>query len=352
MKRVALVIGATGQDASHMFDLLIEKGYEEIHGTIRFTSILKNNRIEHIRDKIELHYCDILDAASVISLIQKVRPTEIYNLAAISHVKVSADMENLTLQTNTIGLLNVLQAVRLLKLDKTRIYHAGTSEQFGNMTNGSTFLNEDSDKKPVSMYGIAKQAANNICDMYRDAYGMFVVCGILFNHEGPRRGYNFVTQKIARHVGFLKRSLDVRNYQGFKTDTNKKYILEMGNLNARRDWGSAKDYVEAMWMMLQQDSPKTFVVATGECHSVREFIEIAYAHIGITIVWSGSGSDEVGKSKETGDTMIVVNPKFYRDIDIECLLGDASRIKDELGWIPKTSFKELVIEMVEAGYKK
>jgi GDPmannose 4,6-dehydratase len=180
---------------------------------------------------------------------------------------------------------------------------------------------------------------------------MFVVCGILFNHEGPRRGYNFVTQKIASHVGSLKRSLD----KGFKTDTNmsnKKYILEMGNLNARRDWGSAKDYVEAMWMMLQQDSPKTFVVATGECHSVREFIEIAYAHIGITIVWKGQGSDEIGISKETGDTLVTVNPKFYRDIDIECLLGDATRIKEELGWTPKTSFKELVIEMVESGYPK
>ena len=334
-RKVALIFGGGGQDASYLFELLLEKGYDEIHGTIRRSSVITTERIDHIFDKLELHYCDLVDSNNVTSIIHSVKPTEIYNMAAQSHVAISAEIENYTFQVNTLGILNILQAVRLLGLQKScKIYHCGTSEQWGNETDGSSLLNEESRMNPCSIYGISKVAANQICNMYRDAYGMFVVCSILHNHESPRRGHNFVTQKIANYVG----KFDVGDAP-----------LQLGNLNARRDWGHAKSYVEGIWMIVQQDTPDNYVLATGETHSVREFVELSFNEINIQIAWDGSGVNEVGRNKHTGDIVVIVNPKYYRDIDIECLIGDASKARRVLGWEPKTSFKQLVSEMVQAA---
>jgi GDPmannose 4,6-dehydratase len=329
-KRVVLVTGSQGMDGSHMMELLLEKGCD-VHGTIRRSSVITTERIEHIFDKVTLHYVDITDTMSVFNIINKIRPVEIYNFCAQSHVKISSELENYTIQTNFVGVLNILQAVRTCGLEKTcRIYQASTSEIYGNVTDGSLLLNEESPQKPVSVYGISKMAAEHLCNMYRDAYGMFVVNSLLFNHEGPRRGHNFVTQKIARYVG--------------KANFSKP--LQLGNLNATRDWGHSRDYVYGIWLMLQKDKPDNYVLATGETHSVREFVELAFEEIGIKIEWCGSGIDEVGINSLTGETLVQVNKKYYRDIDIECLIGDASKAKRELGWEPKITFKELVSEMV------
>jgi len=328
-KRVVLVTGSQGMDGSHMMELLLEKGCD-VHGTIRRSSVITTERIEHIFDKVTLHYVDITDTMSVFNIINKIRPVEIYNFCAQSHVKISSELENYTIQTNFVGVLNILQAVRTCGLEKTcRIYQASTSEIYGNVTDGSLLLNEESPQKPVSVYGISKMAAEHLCNMYRDAYGMFVVNSLLFNHEGPRRGHNFVTQKIARYVG--------------KANFSKP--LQLGNLNATRDWGHSRDYVYGIWLMLQKDKPDNYVLATGETHSVREFVELAFEEIGIKIEWCGSGIDEVGINSLTGETLVQVNKKYYRDIDIECLIGDASKAKRELGWEPKITFKELVSEM-------
>jgi GDPmannose 4,6-dehydratase len=332
-KRVVLVTGSQGMDGSHMMELLLEKGYD-VHGTIRRSSVITTERIEHIFDKVTLHYVDITDTMSVFNIINKIRPVEIYNFCAQSHVKISSELENYTIQTNFVGVLNILQAVRTCGLEKTcRIYQASTSEIYGNVTDGSLLLNEESPQKPVSVYGISKMAAEHLCNMYRDAYGMFVVNSLLFNHEGPRRGHNFVTQKIARYVG--------------KADFSKP--LQLGNLNATRDWGHSRDYVYGIWLMLQKDKPDNYVLATGETHSVREFVELAFEEIGIKIEWAGSGINEVGINSLTGETLVQVNKKYYRDIDIECLIGDASKAKRELGWEPKITFKELVSEMVRSA---
>jgi GDPmannose 4,6-dehydratase len=332
-KKVVLVTGSQGMDGSHMMELLLEKGYD-VHGTIRRSSVITTERIEHIFDKVTLHYMDITDTMSVFNIINKIKPVEIYNFCAQSHVKISSQLENYTIQTNFVGVLNILQAVRTCGLEKTcRIYQASTSEIFGNVTDGSSLLNEESPQKPVSVYGISKMAAEHLCNMYRDAYGMFVVNSLLFNHEGPRRGHNFVTQKIARYVG-------------------KKYFkipLQLGNLNATRDWGHSRDYVYGIWLMLQKDKPDNYVLATGETHAVREFVELAFEEIGIKIEWKGSGIDEVGVNTLTGEILVQVNEKYYRDIDIECLIGDASKAKRELGWEPKITFKQLVSEMVQSA---
>lgn len=332
-KKVVLVTGSQGMDGSHMMELLLEKGYD-VHGTIRRSSVITTERIEHIFDKVTLHYMDITDTMSVFNIINKIKPVEIYNFCAQSHVKISSQLENYTIQTNFVGVLNILQAVRTCGLEKTcKIYQASTSEIFGNVTDGSSLLNEESPQKPVSVYGISKMAAEHLCNMYRDAYGMFVVNSLLFNHEGPRRGHNFVTQKIARYVG--------------KADFSKP--LQLGNLNATRDWGHSKDYVYGIWLMLQQKTPDNYVLATGETHSVREFVELAFEEIGIKILWKGSGVDEVGVNTLTGETIVQVNKKYYRDIDIECLIGDASKAKNKLGWEPKITFKGLVSEMVQSA---
>jgi len=334
-RKVVLVTGSQGMDGSHMMELLLEKGYD-VHGTIRRSSVITTERIEHIFDKVTLHYMDITDTMSVFNIINKIKPVEIYNFCAQSHVKISSELENYTIQTNFVGVLNILQAVRTCGLEKTcKIYQASTSEIFGNVTDGSSLLSEESAQKPVSVYGISKMAAEHLCNMYRDAYGMFVVNSLLFNHEGPRRGHNFVTQKIARYVG----------------KNNFSNPLQLGNLNATRDWGHSRDYVYGIWLMLQKDKPDNYVLATGETHSVREFVELAFEEIGIRIEWKGSGIDEVGTNALTGETLVQVNKKYYRDIDIECLIGDASKAKRELGWEPKITFKKLVSEMVEATKK-
>mgnify|MGYP003334045534 FL=1 len=332
-KKVALVTGSNGMDGSHMMELLLEKGYI-VHGTIRRSSVITTERIEHIFNKVKLHYMDITDTISVFNIINKIKPDEIYNFCAQSHVKISSELENYTIQTNFVGVLNILQSVRLSGLEKTcRIYQASTSEIYGNMTDGTTLLNEESPQRPVSVYGISKMAAEHLCNMYRDAYGMFVVNSLLFNHEGPRRAHNFVTQKIARYVKKMDFSVP----------------LQLGNLNARRDWGHSRDYVYGVWLMLQSEKPDNYVLATGETHSVREFVELAFAERGIKIEWIGSGIDEVGVNVLTGDLLVQVNKKYYRDIDIECLIGDASKAKKVLGWEPKITFKELVSEMVNNG---
>jgi GDPmannose 4,6-dehydratase len=342
--KVALITGITGQDGSFLAELLLEKGYI-VHGIIRRSATFNTQNIEHIFDKLHLHHGDITDTMNVFNIISKVRPCEIYNLCAMSHVKVSHDIENYTFQTNTLGILSILQSVKNLGMEKTcKIYQASTSEIFGNVTDGSVILNEESPQRPVSVYGISKMAAEHLCNMYRDAYGMFVVNSLLFNHESPRRGGTFVTQKIARYVG--------------KANFSKP--LQLGNLDATRDWGHSRDYVYGIWLMLQKDKPDNYVLATGETHSVREFVELAFEEIGIKIEWAGpltktsldgkvSGINEVGINSLTGETLVQVNKKYYRDIDIECLIGDASKAKRELGWEPKITFKGLVSEMVRSA---
>jgi GDPmannose 4,6-dehydratase len=333
-KKVALITGIGGQDGSILADLLLSKDYD-VHGIIRRASNFNTQRIEHIFNKITLHYGDLTDMGNIMSIIQKVQPDEIYNLAAMSHVRVSFELENYTFQTNTMGILNILQSVHILGLKDTKIYQASTSEMYGNTTDGTEMLTENSPMNPVSPYGISKLAAHHICNYYRDAYGMFVVSSVLLNHEGERRGRTFVTQKIARHVA---------NY--YKKKTTKP--LELGNLNAKRDWGYARDYVNGIYLMMQHDKPDNYLLATGEEHSVREFVELSFREIGIEIEWKGSGEDECGYNVLTGELLVQVNPKYYRPIDIEHLIGDASKAKNVLGWRPTTSFNELVSIMI--GY--
>ena len=340
-KKVALVTGICGQDGSTLAELLLEKGYI-VHGIIRRSATFNTQNIDHIFDKLHLHHGDLTDSMNVFNIISKVKPSEIYNLAAMSHVKVSHDIENYTFQTNTLGILNILQSVKNLGMEKTcKIYQASTSEIFGNITDGSFKLNEDSPQNPCSVYAISKYAAQQLCNMYRDAYGMFVVNSLLFNHESPRRGGTFVTKKITNYVG-----------KYYKNNSIKP--LELGNLNAKRDWSHAKDMCYGIFLMLQQEKPKNYVLSNDTTHSVREFVELAFKEIGIEIVWQGSGVNEVGIRKGTENDLephviVKVNPKYYRDIDIECLIGDSSRARNELKWYPKYSFKDLVKEMVVAA---
>lgn len=335
MRRVALCFGASGQDASYMFELLLEKNFDEIYGTIRRTSTVSTERIDHVFNKLKIVYCDLTDSHNITTIINDIRPTHIYNFAAMSHVKISAELEHYTIQANTVGILNILQAVKLLGMQKTcKIYHSSTSEMFGNETDGNVMLTEESLFKPVSMYAISKLAAYNICELYKNAYGMFVVSSFLFNHESPRRGVNFVTQKIANYVGHYKSDPSIAP-------------LELGNLHSTRDWGYTKDYMEAVYLMMERDIPDNFVIATGETHSVQEFVELAFGYNGITVKWRGQGLDEIGYDSVTGNVLVVVNPKYMRDIDIECLIGDYTKAKNVLGWEPKTSFQELVNLMVE-----
>jgi GDPmannose 4,6-dehydratase len=274
---------------------------------------------------------------SVYNVINKVRPTEIYNFCAMSHVQISSEMESYTFQTNTMGILHILQAVKALNLD-AKVYQASTSEEFGNETDGTRLLDEKSPKLPVSPYGVSKLAAEHICRMYRDAFNMYIVSSTLFNHEGPRRGHNFVTQKIANYVG--------------KYSKGEIPPFQLGNLSARRDWGSAKEYVECIYTMMHQPKPDNYIIATGETHSVREFVELAFGEIGIAVDWRGQGVDEVGIDRNTGKTLVQVNPKYYRDIDIECLIGDYGKAKRAFGWEPRMTFPELVSEMVQSAIKK
>lgn len=338
MKKVALITGITGQDGSFLAEFLIEKGYE-VHGIIRRSSSFNTARIEHlyldewVRDMkkqrlVNLHYGDMTDSSSLIRIIQTVQPDEIYNLAAQSHVKVSFDVPEYTAETDAVGTLRMLEAVRILGMEKkTKIYQASTSELYGKVQ--EVPQSETTPFYPRSPYGVAKQYGFWITKNYRESYGMFAVNGILFNHESERRGETFVTRKITLAAA--------RIAQGFQ---DKLYL---GNLDARRDWGYAKDYVECMWLMMQHDVPEDFVIATGEMHTVREFATLAFREVGIELVWQGVGVEEKGIDSATGKVLVEVDPKYFRPCEVEQLLGNPTKAQQLLGWNPtKTSFQELV----------
>ena len=342
MNKTALITGITGQDGSFLAEFLLEKGYE-VHGIMRRSSSFNTARIEHlyldewVRDMkqkrlIELHYGDMTDSSSLIRIIQTVQPDEIYNLAAQSHVKVSFDVPEYTAEADAVGTLRLLEAVRILGLEKKcRIYQASTSELFGKVQ--EIPQKETTPFYPRSPYGVAKQYGFWITKNYRESYGMFAVNGILFNHESERRGETFVTRKITLAA--------CRIAQGFQ---DKLYL---GNLNALRDWGYAKDYVECMWLMLQHDTPEDFVIATGEYHSVREFTEMAFRAAGLKLTWQGNGIEEKGIETSTGRILVEVDAKYFRPAEVEQLLGDPSKAKRLLGWNHnQTSFEELVNIMV------
>ena len=338
-EKVWLITGICGQDGSWFADYLLELGYKNIHGIIRRSATFNTKNIDHIFDKLNLHHGDLTDAMNIHTIISKVKPDYIVNFAAQSHVKVSHDLENYTFQVNTLGILHILQSVRLLGMEQTcRIYHASTSEMYGNETDGTRMLDENSPMKPVSIYGISKLAAQQICNMYRDAYGMFIVSSVLFNHEGSRRGHTFVTQKIADYVA------------KYANAHHELKPLQLGNLEARRDWGDAKDYVRAVYLMLRRDTPDNYVIATGETHSVREFVELAFQEIGVEVEWSADR--KTGSNKKTQDIIVETNPRYYRDIDIECLIGDASKAAREIGWQPNVSFRGLVKYMVKSALQR
>ena len=338
-----LIIGANGQDGSYACELYLEKCYE-VHGTIRRSSVITTERINHIFNKLNLHYCDVTDCMNVFNIISKIKPDIILNFAAQSHVQIGAELENYTFQTNTIGVLNILQAVKNLGLEKTcRIYQSSTSEQFGNQTDGTTLLNENSKQSPVSIYGISKNAAQQMCDFYRTAYEMFVVSSWLFNHESSRRAHNFVTQKIANHVG---------KYHIEKSKGIMIKPLQLGNLNAKRDWSHAKDCVQAISLMLEQDVAEDYVIASGETHSVREFVDLSFKRINIDIEFKGEGVDEIGIDMKSGETLVVVNPKYFRALELDTLIGDATKAREKLGWKPNVNFTDLVNDMVDSAIIK
>ena len=342
MNKVALITGVTGQDGSFLAEFLIEKGYE-VHGIIRRSSSFNTERIEHLyfeewgRDMkrgraLNLHYGDMTDSSSLIRIIQQTQPDEIYNLAAQSHVKVSFDVPEYTAETDATGTLRLLEAVRILGLEKkTKIYQASTSELFGLVQ--EIPQRETTPFYPRSPYGVAKLYGFWITKNYRESYGMFAVNGILFNHESERRGETFVTRKITLAAARIAAG-----------EQDKLYL---GNLSALRDWGYARDYVECMWLMLQHDTPEDFVIATGEQHSVREFTERAFHEVGIDLRWEGEGVEERGIDIATGRVLVEVDPKYFRPAEVETLLGDPTKAKELLGWNPsKTSFEELVRIMV------
>ena len=338
----ALITGITGQDGSYLAELLLEKGYE-VHGLIRRSSSINTWRIDKLYNnkdilnrKLFLHYGDMADSISVINLISKIKPDEIYNLAAQSHVKISFEIPEITAETDALGTLKLLEAVKNLGLiDRTKIYQASTSELYGKVL--ETPQNEKTPFYPRSPYGVAKLYGFWIIKNYREAYGMFACNGILFNHESERRGFNFVTRKITLGLSNIK--------------LGKQDILELGNLDSKRDWGHARDYVEAMWLMLQQDKPEDFVIATGETHSVREFIEACCQELGIKLKWEGVGIDEVGIDEETDKIIIKINPKYFRPTEVDLLLGDPKKAKEKLKWEAKTKFKDLVKAMIKHDLK-
>jgi len=342
--KVAFITGITGQDGSYLAELLLEKGYK-VHGLIRRSSSINTNRIDHIfsNKDLVLHYGDMTDGASLYKIINNIKNLypemerlEVYNLAAQSHVKVSFEMPEYTADTDAFGTLKLLEAVMNNNLkDITRFYQASTSELFGLVQ--EVPQKETTPFYPRSPYGVAKMYAFWIVKNYRESYGMFACNGILFNHEGCRRGHNFVTRKITLGLGKILRGESDR--------------LVMGNLDSLRDWGSAKDYVEGMWKMLQHDKAEDFVLATGEMHSVKEFIEEAFKLRGFDIKWKGNGVNEIGYDVKTGKELIFIDPKYFRPAEVEQLLGDPTKAKTLLGWLPKTTFRELVKEMVEYDCK-
>jgi len=339
-RRVALITGITGQDGSCLFEFFISKGYL-VHGIVRRSSSFNTARIEHLysdrlthsEGAMKLHYGDLTDSTNLVKLIYEIKPDEVYNLGAQSHVKISFDLAEYTAEVDAVGTLRLLDAIRTCKLDnKIRFYQASTSELYGKVQ--EIPQTEKTPFYPRSPYGVAKLYAFWITINYREAYDMFACNGILFNHESPRRGGNFVTRKITRGVA--------------KIHLGQQEYISLGNLDSKRDWGHAKDYVEAMWLMLQNDKPQDFVIATNEAHSVREFVEAAFREINKEIVWEGKGDNEVGKEKDTGIVRIKVDPKFYRPTEVDFLLGDATKAKNELNWNCKITFKDLVKEMVAA----
>lgn len=329
----ALITGITGQDGSYLAELLLNLGYE-VHGLVRRSSTDNFTRIRGIldNDNLFLHQGDLTDSGSVTNLIKIIEPDEIYNLGAQSHVQVSFDTAEFTADANALGPLRILEAIRVLGLqDKTRYYQASTSEMFGKVQ--EVPQKETTEFYPRSPYGVAKLYGHWITKNYRESYGIHASSGILFNHESPRRGANFVTSKIV---------LGLNNIS-----FGKQEALELGNLDALRDWGHAKDFVYAMWLMLQQDTPDDYVISTGEQHSVREFVEKAGDHFGMNIVWQGEGLDEIGIDTVSGKTIVRINPKFFRPAEVETLLGDCSKASAKLGWVRKRSFDDLVADMCE-----
>lgn len=345
--KVALITGITGQDGSYLAEFLIDKGYE-VHGLLRRSSSFNTGRIEHlyldewVRDMkkdrlVNLHWADMTDSSSLIRVIGEVKPTEIYNLAAQSHVKVSFDVPEYTADTNALGTLRLLEAVRICGLAKScRIYQASTSELFGKVQ--EIPQRETTPFYPRSPYAVSKLYGFWIMKNYRESYGMYCCNGILFNHESERRGENFVTKKITLAAARIVKGLQDKLY--------------LGNLDARRDWGYAPDYVQCMWLMLQQAEPDDFVIATGEYYSVRDFATLAFHHAGIELEWKDKGMNEKGIDKATGKVLVEVDPKYFRPADVEQLLGDPSKAKEKLGWNPRqTSFEELVKRMTEYDLK-
>ena len=336
----ALITGITGQDGSYLAELLLEKGYE-VHGVIRRSSSFNTQRIDaiyedpHVKERhLILHYGDLNDASSLNRILRVVKPDEIYNLGAQSHVKVSFDTPEYTGEVTGLGSTRLLEAIRELQL-RPRIYQASSSEMFGKVV--ETPQRETTPFYPRSPYGVAKVYSYWMTVNYREAYGLFAVNGILFNHESPRRGETFVSRKITRAVGRIKYGLQDRLY--------------LGNLDAKRDWGYARDYVEAMWMMLQQSEPDDYVVATGETHTVREFCALAFARAGIHLQWRGTGFEEAGIDSATGRALVTIDPRYLRPSEVELLRGDATKAKEKLGWTPRTSFAELVAMMVDADLR-
>ena len=327
----ALITGITGQDGSYLAELLLEKGYE-VHGIVRRSSLINTDRIDHIYEQLHLHYGDLTDSANIIALLQKIKPTEIYNLGAMSHVKVSFEMPEYTGEVDALGTLRILEAVRLLDLP-CRIYQASTSELYGLVQ--EVPQRETTPFYPRSPYGVAKLYGYWIVKNYREAYGLHASSGILFNHESPRRGETFVTRKITRGLS--------------RISVGEQDVLSLGNLDARRDWGHAKDYVRAMWLMLQQPDPDDYVIATGEMYSVRYFVEHAADYFGMNIVWEGEGLNEIGIDKYSGKTVIKVDPKYFRPTEVEQLCGDATKAREILGWTPEIDFQGLVQDMVIHG---
>ena len=334
MKKKAFITGISGQDGSYLAGLLLAKGYE-VHGTLRRSSVFNTERIDAIFDKIKTYHGDLTDSSSLNRLVEKIEPDEIYNLGAQSHVKVSFEVPEYTAETDAIGTLRLLDAIRETKV-KTRFYQASTSEMFGGMP-GTVPQSESTPFHPRSPYGAAKLYAHWITVNYREAYDLFACSGILFNHESPRRGKTFVTRKISLAVARIKHGLQ------------EKIVL--GNLNTRRDWGYAPDYVEAMWLMLQAGQPDDYVIATGEAHTVKEFCETAFAEVGTTLVWQGEGVEEKGLDKKSGKVLVEVDPKYFRPSEVEYLLGDPAKARRNLKWQPRVKFDELVKIMVAADLK-
>ena len=342
MTKKALITGVTGQDGAYLAEFLLQKGYE-VHGIKRRSSLFNTARIDHLYTdphekglNFHLHYGDMTDSSSLIRILQEVQPDEVYNLAAQSHVAVSFEEPEYTANSDALGPLRLLEGIRILGLEKkTKFYQASTSELYGLVQ--EIPQKETTPFYPRSPYAAAKLYAYWITVNYREAYNIYACNGILFNHESPLRGETFVTRKITRALARIKLGLQEK--------------LHLGNMNALRDWGHAKDYIEMQWLMLQQDTPEDFVIATGEQHSVRDFISLAAKEIGINILWEGIGVTETGRDAITGKIIIAVDPRYFRPTEVETLLGDASKAREKLGWVPKISFQELVREMAQADLK-